>query len=67
MAKRKARAAAISYLTQAARDMPDATPAQLRREIRRRLKRDGFGLSWIVVILKILAALAPLLFQRPKA
>tara|TARA_R100001143_G_scaffold62589_2_gene66245 strand:- start:1373 stop:1576 length:204 start_codon:yes stop_codon:yes gene_type:complete len=67
MAKRKARAAAISYLTQVARDMPDATPAQLRREIRRRLKRDGFGLSWIVVILKILAAIAPLLFQRPKA
>ena len=66
MAKRKARAAAISYLTQVARDMPDATPAQLRREIRRRLKRDGFGLSWIVVILKILAAIAPLLFTAPK-
>ena len=62
----KPRQHALRYLQEVARDLPAATPKQMRREIRRRLKRDGYGMSWILVIIKIIAALAPLLFTSPK-
>ena len=62
----KPRQHALRYLQEVARDLPDATPKQMRREIRRRLKRDGYVMSWILVIIKIIAALAPLLFTSPK-
>ena len=55
------------YLAEALRYKPDATGRALRLEVRRLLKRDGYGAGWIMVIIKILDALAPLLFQRPKS
>ena len=55
------------YLAEALRYKPDATGRELRLEVRRLLKRDGYGAGWIMVIIKILVALAPLLFQRPKS
>ena len=58
---------AIRYLHDAMRYKPDATPREIRRELRRRLKADGFGwLQWLSVIIKILATILPLLFSRPK-
>ena len=63
--KRPTQASALSYLQDVARDLPGATPKEMRAEIRRRLRRDGYGWGWIVVVLKILAALAPLLFKGP--
>ena len=61
------KAHALEYLHEARRALPNASPKELRREIRRQLKRDGYGWSWILVIIKILAAILPLLFTRPKA
>ena len=59
---------AIRYLHDAMRYQPDATPREIRQELRRRLKADGFGwLQWVAVIVKILATILPLLFSRPKA
>ena len=57
---------ALRYLEEVARDLPGASPKEMRREIRARLRRDGYGWGWILVIIKILAALAPLLFSKPK-
>ena len=58
---------AIKYLHEAMELRPNSTPAELRREVRRRLKADGYGWGWILIVLKILMAILPLLFQRPKA
>ena len=67
MAKLPSDAHAIRYLHEAMKYKPDASPREIRRELRRRLKAAGFGwIQWVGVIVKILAALLPLLFQRPK-
>ena len=67
MAKLPSDAHAIRYLHEAMKYKPDASPREIRRQLRRRLKADGFGwIQWVGVIVKILAALLPLLFQRPK-
>lgn len=64
-AKRKKKP--TEYLAEALRYKPDATGEELRLEVRRLLKRDGYKGGWILVVIKILMAIAPLLFQRPKA
>ena len=66
-AKRPTKKHAIKYLHEAMELKPHASPKQLRQEIRKRLKQDGYGWGWILVVIKILAAIAPLLFQRPKS
>ena len=66
-AKRPTKKHAIKYLHEAMELKPNASPKQLRQESRKRLKQDGYGLGWIWVVLKILAAIAPLLFQSPKS
>ena len=67
-AKRPSGEHAIRYLHDAMRYKPDASPREIRRELRRRLKADGFGwLQWVAAIIKILLTIAPLLFQRPKS
>ena len=58
---------AIRYLHDAMRYKPDATPKELRREVRRLMKQDGHGMGWIFLVLKIVFSLLPLFFQRPKA
>ncbi len=56
---------AHKYLYEAIKYKPDATPRELRREVRRRLRQDGYGFSWMFV-LKILLELIPLLFRSTK-
>ena len=56
---------AHKYLYEAMKYKPDATPQELRREVRRRLRQDGHGSSWLFV-LKIIMALLPLLFRSTK-
>lgn len=56
---------AHKYLYEAIKYKPDATPRELRREVRRRLRQDGYGSSWLFV-LKIIMALLPLLFRSTK-
>ena len=58
---------AIRYLHEAMRYKPDASPKELRREVRRLMKQDGHGKRWIWLVVKILFSLVPLFFQRPKA
>ena len=56
---------AHKYLYEAIKYKPDSTPRELRREVRRRLRQDGYGFSWIFVV-KILLELIPLLFRSTK-
>ncbi len=58
---------AIKYIYEAMERRPNSTEREMRREVRRRLKQDGYGVGWFFVIIKILMAILPLLFQRPKA
>lgn len=55
------------YLAEALRYKPDATGEELRLELRRLFKRDGYKAGWILIVIQILATLFPLLFQRPKS
>ena len=66
-AKRPTKKHAIKYLHEAMELKPNASPRQLRQEIRKRLKEDGYGWGWILVVIKNLMAIAPIPFQRPKA
>ena len=64
-AKKQAKKRAIKYLHEAMELRPNATEAQLRRELRKRLHADGYRLGWGVII-KIILSLLPLFFQKPK-
>ena len=56
---------AHKYLYEAMKYKPDATPQELRREVRRRLRQDGHGSS-LLFVLKIIMALLPLPFRSTK-
>ena len=67
MAKKKpSEGHALKYLEAATRAMPNASGRELRREIRRQLREDGYGWGWFIVVIKILLELLPLLFSKPR-
>jgi hypothetical protein len=58
---------ALRYVYEAMKYKPGASHREIRREVRRKLKAEGYGAGWIWVVIRIIAALLPLLVQRPKS